>query len=238
MWIGVALSLVGLAGIVLPSLFGLSGMEGAYALACASLLPLTAGLVTTWLYWDRARVAARILSGDGTLARWTYSEAQGRQQAESEFESATGQNRALYLIMVCWFVVISAALIGYDYYRNQEVNWPFAGAMLGMVLLLGFVAWFAPRLRRRQAHRGGRDVIIGRSGLILSGSLYPWGGSRHHLDNASLSEGPEGTGLEFTIRHRGVVPTQPDSLEIVRVSVPPDQLDAARKVVAELAGQG
>jgi len=233
LWIGVALALIGLAGIVLPPLAGVSGMGGGYALACVGLFILIAGLVTALVYLQRARGLARILAGDGTLARWIYTEAESQCQIDNEFRGSVTQNRALYFIMVAWFVVIVGALVAYDYHQNQEVNWPFAGGMLLIVLLLGIVAWVSPRVLRRRAYRGGREVIIGRSGLVLSGVLHSWAAPLSRLSEVSLVEDSLQTALEFSIRSAGWLGSS-SSGYVVKVFVPPEQLDAARRVVIEL----
>jgi hypothetical protein len=234
-WIGVGIALIGLAGSVLPSLLGVDGMSGAYALACLGVFFLIIGLVTALVYAQRARTLGRILAGDEILARWTYSDVQGQRQVESEYQRASGQNHALFLIMVFWFVLIAGGLIGYDYYRHGEVNWPFAGSMLGIVLLLGAVAWLAPRLRRRQAQRASQEVIISRSGLVLSGAFYTWAGSLNRLTEVSISESPGEPELEFSIGYPRWLRTQSHTTDVVRVPVPPDRQEEARRVVLELS---
>ena len=52
--IGVALGVIGLAGVVLPSLLGLSVMGGGYARLPRSPRP-HAGLVAAWVYWPLRR---------------------------------------------------------------------------------------------------------------------------------------------------------------------------------------
>jgi len=235
-WIGVGIALMGLVGIVLPPLLGVDGMNGAYALACLGVFFLIIGLVTALVFAQRARLLGRILAGDGILARWAYSDVQGQQQVESEYQRAAGQNRALFLIMLFWFVLIAGGLIGYDYYRHGDVNWPFAGSMLGIVLLLGAVAWLAPGLRRRQARRASQEVIISRSGLVLSGAFYTWAGPLNRLTEVSFSEGPGQPELEFSIRSANWLGSS-SATEVVRVPVPAGQLEAARQVVVELSGR-
>jgi membrane protein YdbS with pleckstrin-like domain len=231
----VGIALMGLVGIALPSLLGVDGMSGAYALACLGVFFLIIGLVTALVYAQRARTLGRILVGDEILARWTYSDVQGQRQVESEYQRASGQNRTLFLIMVFWFVLIAGCLIGYDYYRHGEVNWPFAGSMLGIVLLLGAVAWLAPRLGRRQARRASQEVIISRSGLVLSGAFYTWAGPLNRLTEVSFSEGPGEPELEFSIGNARWLRTRSYSTYVVRVPVPPDRQEEARRAVLELS---
>jgi membrane protein YdbS with pleckstrin-like domain len=235
-WIGVSIALIGLAGIVGPSLLGVDGMSGGYALACLGLFVLIIGLVTALVYAQRVRALRRILSGEGMLARWTYTDAQGKQQTESEYQRWAGHNRALLVIMVFWFVLIAGVLVGYDYFRTGDVNWPFAGSMLGIVILLGMVAWLAPRLQRRQAKRSSQEVIISRSGLVLSGAFHTWVAPLNRLGGVSFREGPGESVLEFRIRSASWLGSSSGAAELVRVAVPPDQQEAARQVVIELSG--
>jgi hypothetical protein len=235
-WIGVGIALMGLAGIVLPSLLGVDGMSGGYALGFLGLFFLIIGLVTALVYARRVQTLGRILAGEGILARWTYTDEQGEQQTESEYRRWRGHNRGLFLIVAFWFVLIAGALVWYDYYRTGDLNWPFAGSMLGLLLLLGAVAWLAPRLRRRQAKRASQEVIISRSGLVLGGAYYSWAAPLNRLGGVSFSEGPGDLALEFRIRPASWLGSSSGSAELVRVAVPPDQQEAARQVVVELCG--
>jgi uncharacterized membrane protein len=236
LWIGVGIVLIGLAGIVVPSLMGVDGMSAGYALGCLGLFVVIVGLVTAFVYARRLQALKRILAGEGILAHWTYTEAQGKQQVAAQYKAAAGQNRALFLIMLFWFVLITGVLIAYDHSRSGEVSWPFAGSMLGVVVLLAVVAWLAPRLQRRQAQRAGQEVIICRGGLILSGAFYTWEGPLNRLGGVSFSEEPVEPALEFSIRSASWLGSS-SATEVVRVPVPADQLETARQVVVELSGR-
>jgi hypothetical protein len=234
LWVGAVIALIGLAGIVLPSVLGVDMMGAGYGLGCLGVFFVIMGLVTLVLYGLRYRTMARILSGDDLLARWTYSEPESRQQVEAEYADTSNRNRVLFLIMLFWFVVIGGAILAVDYAHNGELNGAFAGIMLGCVLLLGFVAWLAPRAKRRQARRATREVIISRLGFVLNDALYTWGSFASTLAGVGLDESPDGPALEFAIRYPSRMPLLAYSSQTVRVPVPPGQLAAARLVVREL----
>ena len=141
---------------------------------------------------------------------------------------------ALFLIMLFWFVLITGVLIAYGYSTSGEVSWPFAGSMLGLVVLLAVVAWLAPRLQRRQAQHAGQEVTICRGGLILSGALYTWEGPLNRLAGVSLSEEPGEPALEFSIRSARWLGSSSGAAD-VRVAVPPGQQETARQVVSALS---
>jgi len=72
-------------GIFAPSIFGIDGFNGGFALATFSLIAAITVLITAIMYQVRASVLDRIFSGESLMAHWKYDPVEWRDYAEKEY---------------------------------------------------------------------------------------------------------------------------------------------------------
>jgi hypothetical protein len=232
--ISVLMTLGGLALMIMPFMLGLDLMDMGYGISCIGFFVLLTGLIAVLIFWQRVRTMDRALAGEEILARWIYSETQGRQQVEAEFKRATDQNRTIYLVMVFWFVLIGGAFVGVDYFVSGEINELFAGLFFGFMLFLGAVALLTPVFWRRRALKAGREVIVSRNGVVLNGDMHTWNGPFEGLDRVYFQEDSLETALVFSIRHLSRTDLSAYSTQTLIVPVPSGAQDTAHRVVNTL----
>ena len=231
-WIGLLITLIGLALVVVPPLFGADMMAIGFGLACTGIFLLIPGLLTTWVFAGRARIMDRILAGEEILARWKYDDFQGHRQVEAEAKRSRGRNLVIYRTIVFWFVLIGGIFVAFDYFSNGEVSWLFVGSFFGFMCLLGGIAFLAPILWHRQASKASREVIISRDGVVMNGALSTWKPPFEQLKSVKFIEGLGEPTLVFTIRYLSRISLV--AHENVVVPVPASEQEAARRVVSML----
>ncbi|HEX7556727.1 MAG TPA: hypothetical protein VF338_08895 [Leptolinea sp.] len=219
-WIGSVIAFLGLVAVAIPGLIGLDMMHTGFGMMCMGSFVIIIGLVTTVVFWQRAREMNRILANENILARWTFDETQSHQQIQDEFSRLNKTNRVTYLIVAAWFVVIGGVLLGIDLIVSGEFNWVFALFFYGILVFLGLVAWITPILWHRQALHSSREVIIARNGLVLNGALHTWVAPLNRLESVRFNTGSGENTLEFEIRYLTRASITLHSSYIVSVPVP------------------
>ncbi len=168
MWIWAGISLLGLAGILLP--FGLDmGMNGP-PLCFLGIFVSLLGLACVAVFRYRARCLEQLLTGQAVLAHWQYPPAQWADYLAGEFASEKGEKLAL------WGVISAIALIigiGFWIADPEAGKWVFA-VMLGLSGLMAVFAVLMPRLRYRRLQKGPHEVYISQYAAWLNGELHTW----------------------------------------------------------------
>jgi hypothetical protein len=231
---GGGLIIAGLLLGIVPSLAGMDGMSGGYALGMFGLLLVITGLVTAAIYAPRAARLRAILSGRNVLAHWTYEVSGVARQAERDRRALSGRNRALFLVVAGWMLACMVLFTGIGVLNGKGEDMPlFLAIMAGVLLVVALFAFGMPHLLARQALRSKGEAVIATDGLYLNGAFHPWNAPMSALDGVEWIEDEEGTRLAFHLRARTSpgLRWEPYTLE---VPVPPGEEEAARRAAARL----
>lgn len=234
---GIVIAAAGAAAMLAPFITGMDMMDWGYGTMCIGGFVLLVGLITAWVYRARVAAAQGLLAGENLLAQWSYTEPAGEQLIEEQFAEYTGHNKALFLIVAAWFVVIGGGCLAFTYLTEDEFMWPLALIFLGVVLLIGAVAYLAPRIERNRARRAARDVYIGRKGIMVQGALHAWGTPLERLDAVAYEATSQGGELQFTLSSLSSVGVPHYESRSVRVPVPAGHEEAARAAARQLQEQ-
>lgn len=229
-WIGIGIALLGLVLMVLPSLVGMDGMGGGYALQFIGLFVTLSGLVTLWFCQTRASALERILSGVGLLAHWSYDPAEFQRQAREEYEQRRERNRGLFFLVAAMMLVIGAVVFVVPILRDADLFLPVVIVYLSVIALIGLAAFAAPRLEYRRALRSNGDAWIAREGVYLRGAFHNWKAPFSRLEHVRLTKKRGQTVLEFDIGQLSRVGWIHYETETVQVAVPSGQEDRAEEI--------
>lgn len=225
-WTGVAVVAAGLTA--LPFVIGMDGMSGGFALALVGFFLAITGAIVAIVYGSRARALDRILSGAGLLARWSVDPETRRRAADVEYAEEKKAKAGLFLVVAVITVVIGLVFVLLD----REVGWMVFLVLLGVLAIIGLVAWAGPRLRVARSCRATDDVLISRDGATVNGAFHTWRLLGASLEGAELVEGPP---VVLRIAYSAPVRTGRQSYT-VHVPVPPGEEETARRVAEELTG--
>lgn len=218
--------IAGIAGIFAPSIFGMDGFDGGFAVSFISMVFTITAFVTVIFFAQRAKQAERILTGENRLAHWEYPEKAWRAYTENQLNTDKNDKRNLFLVMAGLFAIaiVVVLIIG------GEAGPAVALVLLGITALLGVVAYVVPRAEHAHNVRSRGEAFISRDGVILNHVLHLWRGWGAKLEQVSIEEG-EVPILKFEYSAPSGRATGYYS---VRVPIPAGQMDNAVKIADEI----
>ena len=210
LWVGVA----GFLAAASVPLFDIDISAGGGAMIMVGLLFGFTGLVVALLFVKFARVLARMIRGEGVLARWTYDPAFWKAFLVKEEREVKGEMRGLFIIVasLCGLVFVSVLIADV-----RAAMW--VGAALAVTLALcALGAWYRVRcLRGDTASAASPEVLIGREGVWQNGDFYTWAFPGARLESVGMAHGngdvleinfssPAKNGRQYTAVHIPVPP--------------------------------
>jgi hypothetical protein len=212
----------GIIGIFLPSVAGIDGFNGGFAISFFSLLVALSAFVCTFLFAGRARMADNMLNGSSSLAHWEYTDSIWGAYTEEQFKADTKDKRNLFFLMAAFFgiAIIVILIIG------GEAGPPVALFLLGIVALLGVVAFLSAQIEHAHNERTRGGAYISRDGVMLNGRLHLWKGWGASLESVVVKDGDPPLLIIDYSAPSGYV----RAYYTVRVPIPPGQMANAEKI--------
>ena len=210
-------------GAIVP-FFVMDGMNGGFALSCGfGFLTILCG-VGTLMYFYRAYTLGKILNGKELVVRWDYSPEEWARYAEAEH----GRDRAGTIIL--FFIISGFALffgVLFLIFGGRPGLIVFL-AMLGLIALIGGVAFLSILLSYRANKARTGEVFIARTGVYLNRALHNWNMFGASLDAVRLIR-EESPLVEFVYSYPARHGRQGAE---VRVPVPVGKEEEADRIVA------
>lgn len=218
---GFALMMMGL-----PFAIDMDMMNGGFALIFISFFVMLMGIITSVIYFVRAKTLDKLLSGQELLAYWIYNPQEWQRYTEKEFEISKFEKVPL-LILVS---VISLIIGGIFAIADPEAGLVVFIVMLGLIALLSGIVFVVPRLRHKHNQNSLGYAYIGTKGLYLNGYFHNWNMLGASLDSVSIimDEIPM---LEILYSF----PTRTGRQEeTVRIPIPQGQMAMAERIVRQI----
>jgi hypothetical protein len=226
-WTGIIL--VGIIIIFIPSLTGMDGFNGGFALSFLGGFISLIGLIAAIIYFRMAGILDKTVKKENILVHWTYAPEEWKTYTKTEHKEDTSTRKGLFLMVL----VISALVCGVMAAVVRDDYLIFFLIFLGIVAITGITAlatgW--SNYRNNQARLG--EVYITLDGLYLNKQLHVWKGLGNSLEAIAFEE-------EYRAQPRIKVDYSSPARTgrnyyTARVPVPPGQEEVARKIVAEIA---
>ena len=210
-------------GIFAPSLFGMDGFNGGYAIAALCMLTAITGLIVAIIYTKMAGRLDKILKGENLLAHWTYSADEWQQYTEEEYKRQKSANKGLFIIIAVIALVMGTIFLIVDHRAGQ---WVFL-TMIGLIVLIGFVAWFTAFYNHQQNKHTLGQVYFTPDAIYLNRQFHDFKSMWAKLESATL-KGKTNQYIEFT--YSAPTRTGRQNYE-ARVPVPRGKEEEAPKLV-------
>ncbi len=160
-WIGLTIAFI--FGIFAPSIFGMDGFNGGFAISFFCIILAITGIIVIMMYWGRARATDSILGGENILAHWSYTTDQWQDYSEKDYQMERGDKWQLYrLVMVITAVVTFGFWL---FHRDSGVL--MIGIFLGLGALLSCVIWLTTTYDHWQNTKYQGEVYIAQDGAYV-----------------------------------------------------------------------
>jgi hypothetical protein len=224
--IWIVLTIIFVFGIFAPSIFGIDGFDGGFAISTFCLFLSITGIVVILMYRGRAKALDGIFHGENILVHWSYSIGQWQDYSEKDYQMEKQGKWQLYRLVMVITVVVTFGF----WLFNRDSGMIMIGVFLGLGALLASVIWLTTTYDHWQNTKYQGEVYIACDGACVGRELHLWKGWGASLDGLNYDK-PNGLLLiEYSMPSR----TGRDSAA-VRIPVPPGQEEKARQVMAELA---
>jgi hypothetical protein len=171
-------------GIFAPSLFGIDGFKGGYAISFVSFFTVICGIIVIVIYSGRARAVSRILKGDNILAHWTYDPHEWNEYAEKQYAEEKKEKRVLFYVIAAWALFFGILFFLLD---NESGIWVLA-SMLALIAVIAFTAWFTAWYNHRQNKKYLGETYITLDSVYINRQLHTWRGLGAKLETVDLDK--------------------------------------------------
>ena len=225
-WAGIIV--VGIIIIFIPSLIGMDGFNGGFALSFGGIAVVIFGIVGTLIYVRLAARLDKIFKKENQLAHWTYSHEEWKLYSEKEHaEEAVSKKGLFFVISILTLIVgiVLYAIVGHDF-------WVIFSTVLVIILIVGLSAFFSTRSTYRLNKKYLGEAYISQDGVYLNRRAHIWKGIGSCLENVVYEEGKQ---PQPRIEFKYSMPSRfGRDCFTVRVPVPRGQEGAAKKIAKEI----
>jgi hypothetical protein len=219
----IAITILGIFAMFAPTIFGMDGFKGGYAISTLSFLLVLAGIIVIIIYSGRARTLSRILNRDNLLAHWTYSPEEWNSYAGTEYKEEKEGKKVLFYVIATFALLFGVVCLIIDFENGIWVM----GLMLALIAVIAFTAWFTAWYNYRQNKKYLGETYITKDAVYINRQLHTWRGLGARLDSVNLTKVVSPLLLQFVYS----VPTRTGMQEYtVNIPVPIGQEKAAEKI--------
>lgn len=207
--------------IFLPSIIGLDGMDGGFALGFVSFFMVIMSIVVILIYRSRANQLDRILAGEGRLAVWKYEPYEWEKFTAIDFEEEKKAKKFLFFLISAICVIVGVILL--VLVRDILILY----ISLGIIPVVAIPAFLAPRMRYNKLKKSEGKVLISEKGVIVGRMFHLWVKLGARLDQVVLVTDEYPPILEF---HYSMPTRNGRQEEVARVPVPSGKMDEAERI--------
>lgn len=162
------ITLIGLAMIFYPVYSEMDGFNGGFALMTGGVVVTLTFIISSLIFFLQGLSLNKAIESTETLARWSYSKDEWKKYYELEYKRDKHDKRIIFYIASGF--ALSFAIL---FLLFAKEPWGAVYAAIGIILLTGFLQWFAPwrTYKRNQKYSGA--ALISPYGIYLNGIWYP-----------------------------------------------------------------
>ncbi len=226
-WIGIIF--VGIIIIFLPSIIGLDGFDGGFALSIVGLLVSITGIIAAVIYARLAGAVDRILQKENVLAHWTYSPQEWYQYTEKEHREDVASKKGLFILISIIAVIVGVILFAIV----RENPLIIALIILGIITVTGLSAFLSTTIAYRHNKKYHGEVIIALNGVYFNRQMHVWNEMGNRLESIGLMDDRQGLTI-IAIEYSALAAYKRNSYTI-RIPVTPGKEKEAQEIVEQIS---
>jgi hypothetical protein len=214
--------------IFAPSIFGMDGFNGGFAISFISIVAAITSLIVAIMYQGRAGALDRIFRGESLLAHWKYDPVEWQAYAEKEYVRAKQEKWKLFLLVAVISIVVG---IGFTIFHPDGALVTLC-VIAGLLLLIVFVILTTTRYDYSMNKKYLGEAYITPDGVYLNRQLHLFRGWGASLDDVSYNEEDKFLAFQYSTPNR-----TGRSDYTLRVPVPLGKESEAHRVLASFQQQ-
>jgi len=219
--------LAGIFGMVAPFAFGMDGFNGGFAIAFFCIVFTITAFFVTLMYARMARTAQGMLNGEDLLAHWRYTPEEWQVYTEKQFTADKSDKKGIFLILVVIAAIAAVVALVIDAEAGKFV----ALVLLGVVVLVGIVAYTSSRYDHYENLKFQGQAYISRNAVLLNRRLHLWKGWGSQLEDVTYEDGK----LPILKFEYSTPSGKSRGFYTARIPVPQGKEDQAQDIVKEIA---
>lgn len=225
-WIGI--TLLAIFGIFAPSVFGIDGFDGGFAISTISLVIAITAAITVVIFHRMANAVDRVLRGEDLLAHWEYSPEEWRRYTEKEYAEDRAAKKGLFIL-----IAIISVIVGTGFVIFVPDSLAITAIMIAsLIILIGAVAFISARYEHYRNVKSHGEAFITRTSVYLNRRIHLWKGIGTRFEGAELRAAgrrPAVLAIEYSAFAR-----HGRNYYTIRIPVPVGQEETAKHVLNEI----
>lgn len=175
--------IITLALFMIPSLTGMDGMNGGFAMGAFGVFTFIIGVVTVAIYARMGKMYASMANFQSILAQWYIGQPEYLRFAVYDVnETSAGLRSTRWLVIIITLVVgVICALIG------MEIGFVIV-FVLALSVFIWLVSFLAIQNQKKKLYSSEAHILLARDGGIINGTLHPWSKMANRLEGTAIVE--------------------------------------------------
>ncbi len=205
----------------LPSIIGLDGFNGGFALSFGAGFMVIISIIVIFIYRSRAKQLDKILKGEGRVAVWQYSREEWFRFIVVDFEEERKSKKMLFFVVAGIAIVVGIIM---TILLKDPLAFLIAACIIPIVAIPAFLA---PRARFNKLKNSEPKALIAEKGVIVGRMFHLWVNLGATLDQVVLKTDESPPILEF---HYSMPTRQGRQTEVARLPVPAGKMTDAEQI--------
>jgi hypothetical protein len=156
--------------IFIPSLTGMDGMNGGFALSFIAIFLSITFLITSAVFIVMAKKFDMAITDDNMILHWVYEKSEWTKFFEKEFVVQKKEKRLLLILItaISFVVLVIFSIVVRDSWRIMII------VFFGLTALLSFVAFMVPKIQYANFRKTIPEVYIASGCVYLTGEFHCW----------------------------------------------------------------
>ncbi len=169
-FIFLCLFIVSVILIFIPSITGMDGMNGGFALSFIAIFLSITFLVTSVVFFIMAKKFDAAITAENMILHWVYEKSEWMKFSEKEFVVQKKAKWSLFILItaISFVVLIIFSIVVRDSWRIMII------IFFGLAALLAFVAFIVPKMQYLNFKKTIPEVYIATGCAYLTGEFHCW----------------------------------------------------------------
>lgn len=178
------LSIVSVVLIFVPSIIGMDGMNGGFALSFIAIFLSITFMITSVVFFIMAKKFSAAINDDNIILHWVYEKSEWMKFSKTEFVSQKKEKLSLFILIT----VISFAVLA-TFSIVVRDSWPIMIILFfALSGILAFAAFIAPKIQYANFKKTIPEVYVAPGCAYFTGEFHCWSILGAALEDVELDD--------------------------------------------------